>query len=141
MAKKNRKTMVVWVQPNGTCYNTVLGFEGTKKQAKKFANTHNYSGGCEFKDAPAKTPVLTFTCPNCKDHRLECVMEGTHVCGVERIDPEGNFEYGEVVSYADVNKWQCLICGFTLKTEEGDNIINNEDVVAWIKNCTPKKRG
>jgi len=90
--------------------------------------------------APAETPALTLTCPKCKDHRLECVMEGIHVCGVERIDPEGNFEYGAIISYADVNRCQCLICGFTLQTEKGDTVIDNEDVVAWIiDNCTQKR--
>ena len=95
------------------------------------------------KSKKSRKKGLTFTCPKCKDHRLECVMEGTHVCGVSSIPESGNFEYGEIVSSGDVSSWQCLICGFTLKTEKGVNIIDNEDVVAWIKyNCnTKKKRG
>ena len=84
----------------------------------------------------SKNKKLAFTCPDCGNHRLECVLEGIHTCGVTSIPESGNFEYGPVESEADVSYWQCLECGFTLKTESGDTIRDNEDVVAWIKdNC------
>jgi predicted RNA-binding Zn-ribbon protein involved in translation (DUF1610 family)/rubredoxin len=86
---------------------------------------------------------LTFTCPECGKHRLECVMDGIHSCDVTSIPESGNFEYGDLESEADVDRWQCLECGYILQTKNGDNITANEDVVAWIKkNCnTKKKRG
>jgi len=81
----------------------------------------------------SKNKNLIFTCPECGEHRLECVLEGVHTCVVTSMPDSGNFEYGNIESEADVLYWQCIGCGFVLKNKQGDNITANEDVVKWIK--------
>ena len=79
---------------------------------------------------------IQFQCPKCKGTRLECVMDGIHSCPVTSIDCDGDFEYGDYESEAMVDRWQCLSCGYTLKDDSDENIIDNEDVVEWCKaNC------
>ena len=86
---------------------------------------------------------LKFICPACSSNRLECVMDGIHTSEVTNIDESGDFDYGEVQGNGEVDRWQCLECGYVLtiddenrSPDDQENIINNEDVVEWIKtNC------
>lgn len=78
---------------------------------------------------------IKFKCPSCEGNRLECCMNGPHVCPITEIDEEGDFEYGKYDSSSDPDRFQCLECGFVL---EYDNytITENSEVVEWCKkNC------
>ena len=80
--------------------------------------------------------MLKFTCPNCKENRLECCEDGPYVSEVVDVDEEGDFEYGAIDASGSVERYQCLKCGFVLINSNGDSIIDNEEVVEWIKdNC------
>ncbi len=82
--------------------------------------------------------MIKFKCPSCGDNRLECCMNGPHVCPITDIDDEGDFEYGEYESSSNPDRFQCLHCGFVLETDPEDGfsaytITENEDVVEWCK--------
>ena len=82
---------------------------------------------------PVGVNGLKFVCPDCGGTILESVQDGIHVSRVLNIDPDGNFDFGDISSEADMDRYQCENCGFTLEDSEGDPIINNEDVVEWVK--------
>lgn len=80
------------------------------------------------------TDSIDFTCPSCGKHRLECCEDGPYVSEILVIDEEGDFDYGEISASGEVERIQCQECGYVLTDgDTGENIINNEDVVAWIK--------
>ena len=79
--------------------------------------------------------VIKFICPDCGDKRLECCLDGPHICPITEIDEGGDFEYGEYESTADVDRFQCLNCGHVLKDGEFP-ITDNQEVAEWCrKNC------
>ncbi len=79
---------------------------------------------------------LKFTCPDCKDTRLECCEDGHYASEVTNIDKDGDFDYGEIKASGTVDRFQCLNCGYVLKDENEENIIDEEEVVEWLKeNC------
>ena len=80
--------------------------------------------------------AIKFNCPNCGHDKLECCMNGHHSCSVTEIDGEGDFEYGPYESTADVDRFQCIHCGYVLK-DGSENITDNQEVVEWCKkNCS-----
>jgi len=83
---------------------------------------------------------LVFTCPSCEGHRLECCEDGSYNSEVLNIDKDGDFDYGDINASGDVDRFQCLNCGFVLVRKDegfaGYNITDNEEVITWIKeNC------
>ena len=87
---------------------------------------------------------LVFTCPTCKSHRLECIENGEYNSEVLNIDEEGDFDFGDINASGEVERFQCLKCGFVLICkEEGYNeyiLTEHEEVVEWIKeNCGQPK--
>ena len=83
---------------------------------------------------------LVFTCPSCEGHRLECCEDGAYNSEVLNIDKDGDFDYGEINASGQVERFQCLKCGFVLESKEEGfaryTITDNEEVVTWIeKNC------
>jgi predicted RNA-binding Zn-ribbon protein involved in translation (DUF1610 family) len=82
------------------------------------------------------TDGLKFTCPDCGTHRLECCEDGPYNSEILNIDEEGDFDYGEINADGQVERYQCLKCGFVLKSGEGfaaHTITENDEVVEWIK--------
>ena len=78
---------------------------------------------------------VKFVCPDCGGNRLECVMDGIHSCVVASIDSDGDHEYGEYESSADVDRWQCVDCGFVIPDGTA-NLIDNVEVAEWcLENC------
>ena len=62
-------------------------------------------------------------------------MDGIHTCPVTEIDDEGDFEYGDYESTADVDRWQCLNCGWIIPDGTA-NLIDNVEVAEWCReNC------
>jgi rubredoxin len=78
---------------------------------------------------------LTFTCPNCKGNRLEFIETDSIVStAITRLDVEGDFDYGTpCVDDSYLDRFQCIVCGYILRDENGDKITDNLDVVKWIK--------
>ena len=76
--------------------------------------------------------AIKFNCPKCGNNKLECCMEGSHTCPITEIDEDGDFEYGPYESSADVDRYQCLNCGYVLKDGEFP-ITDNQEVVEWCK--------
>ncbi len=84
---------------------------------------------------------LIFTCPKCKSHRLECCEDGHYNSEVLNIDEEGDFDFGEINASGEVDRFQCLDCGYQILREvygTGDSyaITEHSEIVNWIKeNC------
>ena len=76
--------------------------------------------------------MIKFNCPKCGSNELECCLDGAHTCPVTEIDEDGDFEYGEYESTADVDRYQCVNCGYVLKDGEFP-ITDNLEVVEWCK--------
>ena len=73
---------------------------------------------------------VKFVCPECGDKRIECCMDGPHTCLVDDIHTSGDFNYGDYESTADLDRYQCVACGFVIP--ENDNV----DVAQWcLENC------
>ena len=88
----------------------------------------------------SKTPQgLIFTCPSCQGHRLECCEDGPYNSEILHIDEEGDFDYDEISASGEVDRYQCLACGYILAFDDKPDInlvIDSEDVVELIKeNC------
>jgi len=120
-------------------------FDGTKWDVEIKYSDNDYQCGMSVFDECLNDAIvdpldgLGFICPSCKGTRLECVMDGVHESEVLCIDPDGDFEFADTGAGDECDRFQCLICGFTLKANVGHgdyNIIDHEEVVAWIrKNC------
>jgi len=91
----------------------------------------------DMKQPPApKEDGLKFICPSCGDHRLECCEDGPYVSEILCIDEDGDFDYGEINASGEVDRFQCVDCGYILKDVMEECITDNEDVIEWIKeNC------
>ena len=78
---------------------------------------------------------LKFTCPNCYEKRLECIETNATVSYVLKdIVEDGNFEYGDtIVQESEIDRYECVDCGYVLKDEFGDKLNENTEVVDWIK--------
>ena len=86
-------------------------------------------------DKAEETPeqYLTFHCPGCDSTRLECCEDGPYSSEVSDIHESGDFEYESIDASGEMVRYKCLSCGFILKDVDGNKIINNEEVVEWIK--------
>ena len=90
-----------------------------------------------------RTDGVKFVCPKSGDIHLECVMDGCHECEVLNIAADGDFDFGNAAEGDECDRFQCLKCGFTLKSDEKVsggyaeyNIIDHIEVVEWCKkNC------
>ena len=84
---------------------------------------------------------MKFQCPKCKHKGLE-VCETNAFVSTPIIDlgEDGDFVYDEpVIQDSVVDRFQCFNCGYILKNEQGENIIDNFEVVNWLrKNCSQK---
>jgi len=87
------------------------------------------------------TGGLKFVCPSCQSNRLECCEDGPYNSEVLNIDEDGDFDFGEINASGDVDRFQCLHCGYVLTSKEEGfseyNITEHDEVVEWIKkNCS-----
>ena len=80
---------------------------------------------------------LIFTCPKCQSHRLECCESGPYVSEVTALNDDGDFDYGSIIAGGDVDRFQCLDCGFVL-WEDSHAIDQNDEAVDWIKTNCPQ---
>lgn len=78
-----------------------------------------------------------FECPHCGDKRLECVeINATVISIVDCIEDNGDFDWGvPTIDDSDVDRFQCVGCGFVLE-DAGEKINDNQKVVGWVaENC------
>lgn len=80
---------------------------------------------------------LKFVCPDCQGERLECCEDGPYTSEVLNIDDEGDFEYGPIDASGEVDRFQCLDCGYVLM-DDNYPISDNQEVVEWIKQNCPQ---
>ena len=88
------------------------------------------------KQIPDEKDAVKFVCPGCGDNRLEAVMDGSHTTIIEGMFKGGSMEYGDTESNGDLDRFQCVKCGFTPEHFEDGPITDDEDIVEWCKeNC------
>jgi len=80
---------------------------------------------------------MKFVCPDCGKEVLEEVMDGVVVySSITSISECGDHEYDtkhRVYENGDSVHYQCMNCGFILKTKNGEDICTCEDLVSWLK--------
>ena len=81
---------------------------------------------------------MKFQCPKCNHNKLECCETDAFVTSaITNLDEDGDFDYDTPnISDSIVDRFQCVGCGFVLKDDKGENIIDHLEVVEWLnKNC------
>jgi len=84
---------------------------------------------------------LKFTCPVCKNHRLEEVMTNTTVVTeILGIGEDGDLDYGMQINEGDdtYQYYQCIHCGFIIRNSK-EPITDCVDMVEWVKNNCPQE--
>jgi len=84
---------------------------------------------------------LKFTCPNCKNHRLEEIMVDVVVSSeIAVINEDGDITYGEQTNEdGEVSQYQCIGCGYIVGQEsEGGPITDCIEMVQWVKSKCPQ---
>jgi rubredoxin len=81
-----------------------------------------------------KVIELKFTCPNCKDNRLEVIETNAIVSSaISNLDENGEFEYINFnIDDSTVDRFQCVNCGYVLKNKKGNKITDNLGVIKWL---------
>lgn len=81
---------------------------------------------------------LKFKCPSCNREDLEIVETDVVMTSlIVEIDEKSCFEYDLIdTGGGNVDRFQCLECGYVLKGENEEAITVEEEVVKWVrKNC------
>jgi len=95
------------------------------------------------KQIPDEDNAVKFVCPSCGDNRLEAVLDGSHTTAIVSIFKGGDIEYGEMYSNGDMERFQCVSCGYIItkdddsRTPDDQKIITDDyELVEWIEeNC------
>lgn len=89
--------------------------------------------------------TLKFKCPQCGKIVLEEVMvEVTQSSSIGIIEEEDGIialDYDNVsCDGGEIDRYQCMDCGYILVDEEGNNINDPDALAEWLKtNCKQKK--
>ena len=131
--------MVIWEIGQDHYWNIILGFEGTLEEANKYAKDKGFGGGVEIrKSIEDFSKELKFVCPGCGGDTVQNDLDGYHRCEVEVLNDDGDFEYGQIYSEGETIGWACASCGLCLTDEDGEIIVDNLDLVKWIKKNCPQ---
>ena len=84
------------------------------------------------KQIPDPDKESKFTCPTCGCNRLEAVLDGSHTTDIVAIHKGGGIEYGDTCSSGDLERFQCVKCGETIKDDDGELIIDDDELVEWL---------
>lgn len=90
------------------------------------------------KQIPNPEDAVKFVCPACGDTRIEAVMDGCHTTQVEGMFKSGGVEYGDTHSSGDLDRFQCVECGYAIKDVAGNPIGDDEELVEWCKDACPQ---
>ena len=81
---------------------------------------------------------LIFTCPECGSNRLTLVETGiTAYSRILLISSEGWITYDDPdieCAYAEIASYQCALCKYELEDDYGVEILNEEELVEWLRN-------
>ncbi len=82
-----------------------------------------------------------FVCPNCGETRIECCLDGPHSVEVTDIEENGDFDFAEYQSTAQVDRFQCLNCGFVIVETINNSfpcpLTEQDEVAQWcLDNCS-----
>ncbi len=81
-----------------------------------------------------------FTCPKCNHHELSSVEQVIMTYPITLIPDDGDLDYdydNPTAGDSQILSFQCLYCGYELKDEQGNSIVEQKDVIEWIKKNTP----
>jgi len=84
---------------------------------------------------------LKFTCPNCKNHRLEEVMTNVTLTSViSKIDADGDHEYDKAINEdGEISQYQCVHCGYIIGEQHGGPITDCDEMAEWVKENCPQE--
>ncbi len=80
---------------------------------------------------------LKFTCPKCNHNELGSIEQAILTYPITKIPDSGFLEYdfdNPTAGDSHILAYQCMHCGFELKDEQGNTLVECSDVVEWIKN-------
>jgi hypothetical protein len=86
---------------------------------------------------------VTFTCPECKSHRLEEVMVNVTLTSViTRIGEGGDLDYGlQIPEDGEIERYQCVDCGWVIPDcQNSEDLFDALEVVKMVKE-SHKKNG
>jgi predicted RNA-binding Zn-ribbon protein involved in translation (DUF1610 family) len=79
---------------------------------------------------------VKFICSSCGDSRIEAVLDGSHTTKLVTMFKGGGIEYGDTESNGDLQRFQCVNCGYAITDGDEEYIIDDDELVKWIeKNC------
>ena len=84
-----------------------------------------------------------FTCPKCKHHELSSVEQVIMTYPITKIPDDGDLNYdydNRTAGDSQILSYQCRHCGFELRDEQDNSIVEQEDVIEWIKKKTSEKK-
>ena len=88
------------------------------------------------KQIPDPEDAVKFVCPACGDTHIEAVLDGSHTTRVAGMFKCGSIEYGDTESNGDLDRFQCVACGFDIVNGSGNFITTDSKLVDWCrKNC------
>ncbi len=84
---------------------------------------------------------LKFTCPKCNHNELGSVEQVIMTYPITEINDEDVVYDSDNPTAGDsqILSYQCLHCGFELEDEQGNSIVEQSDVIEWIKKNTSEK--
>jgi predicted RNA-binding Zn-ribbon protein involved in translation (DUF1610 family) len=85
------------------------------------------------KQIPTEDKEAKFTCPSCGCNRLEAVLDGSHTTAIVAIHKGGGIEYGDTYSNGDLDRFQCVECGYAIKDVAGEPIRDDDELVEWVE--------
>jgi transcription elongation factor Elf1 len=88
-----------------------------------------------------KIKKLKFTCPDCNGYRLECVETGIISSEITNLDEDGDFDYDiPIIEDSEgIISFQCADCGYQIRNKNNDLIIDNLDLIEWLKDHNKKE--
>jgi len=82
------------------------------------------------KQIPDPENAVKFVCPVCGDNRIEAVMDGSHTTAVAAMFKSGSVEYGNTESNGDMDRFQCVKCGYVINNET-EHVLDDDELVEW----------
>jgi predicted RNA-binding Zn-ribbon protein involved in translation (DUF1610 family) len=92
------------------------------------------------KQIPDEKDAVKFVCSSCGDTRIEACMQGCHTTAIEGMFKSGSVEYGDTESTGELDRFQCVGCGKTIKNDNDEEpICEDDDLIEWCKNNCEQK--
>jgi len=89
------------------------------------------------KQIPDPTKEAKFVCPDCGGNRIEACLDGSHTTIIDAIWRDGGIEYGSTDSNGDLDRFQCVKCGYVIEND-GELILDDDELVEWVEAQEPE---